>query len=492
MFKNFFLLAFVFLTTFFTSISFSQAPSSCFEIESLLVDGCDGANEGKNEMVIFQNGPNSMNVSDLRIDGAGATGVIQTSKWPNISNDFLGFCTDATATTKLDALNLAITQCGFLKEPTNGVLPAGAHVLIMTSTDFTAIPTYFENLSDTLYVIFQCAGNTSGHFTNFGASSERTFVITNTSTNCADTVIYDRGLLEQVDGVLGGEDGGSVGFSWSGTPNYFNNGCQAPLVPSSVTFQAPASICSGEFIDIVAVVDGSYSTLVWSGGNGSFSSTSNDSIRYTPTVTETGLITLNLKAFDPCGNMKIDEDVTFTIQTTVPIVITPIGSTSLCLGDSLKLVATGSLNYLWSTTESNDTILVKPVSDSTFSVIGSNGGCPTIDSIQVFVQFCDTTIIIIDSIPFALELPNIFTPNGDSINDFFVPIKFGGLKNINFTILNRWGVIMYESTNQIIKWDGNSQDGKEAYDGVYFYKMNFTEPIGGDKEIHGFLHLERK
>ena len=48
------------------------------------------------------------------------------------------------------------------------------------------------------------------------------------------------------------------------------------------------------------------------------------------------------------------------------------------------------------------------------------------------------------------------------------------------------------TTNQIIKWDGKSQDGKEVYDGVYFYKMNYTEPIGGDKEIHGFLHLERK
>ncbi|MES2588809.1 MAG: gliding motility-associated C-terminal domain-containing protein [Bacteroidota bacterium] len=479
----------VFLSVF-SGLSFSQG-SSCFQIESILVDGCDGGNESKNEMVLFQNGPNSMNVNDLRIDGASSNGVIQTGKWPTVSNDFLGFCTNGAATTKLNTLNAAITQCGFLKEPTNGVLPANAHILIMTSTDFTAIPSYFQNLSDTLYVIFQCDGNSIGHFTNFGAQGERTLVITNTVTNCADTVTYEKSLLIQEDGTLGSQDGGSVAFDNNGNANYFNNGCEAPIVPSSVSFVASTSICFGDFIDIIAQIDGSYSTLVWSGGTGTFSNTDNDSIRYTPTQNETGLVTLNLKAFDPCGNLKIDEDYSFTIAVPAPINITPQGSTSLCLGDSVVLVASGSLNYLWSTTESNDTIAVKPISDSTFILIGAlSNGCPTIDSIEIFVQVCIPPVI--DTVDFGLQFPNIFTPNADSKNDFYVPVAFTGVTNKGFVIINRWGEIMYETTDQIIKWDGKSQDGKEASEGVYFYKLLYNEPSKEDKILHGFLHLERK
>ena len=61
-----------------------------------------------------------------------------------------------------------------------------------------------------------------------------------------------------------------------------------------------------------------------------------------------------------------------------------------------------------------------------------------------------------------LEIPNIFTPNGDGINDVFLYGNAEG-KKIETKIFNRWG-------EKIVEWKGNSGwDGHGAHDGVYYY-----------------------
>jgi gliding motility-associated-like protein len=487
---RYFLFLFGFLTT---NLYFSQVPTNCFEIESILVDGCDGSNEGKNEMVIFHNGSNPTNVNDLRIDGAGANGTFQDNVWPNVSNNFLGFCTDANATAKLATLNQAITQCGFLREPVGGIIPAGYRVLLITSTDFTAIPDYFTNLTDTLYVIFQCAGNTQGHFTNFGTSSNRSLRIVNTATSCTDEITYDRSLLTKVDGTEGAEDGGSVGFEWDGTPNYFNNGCQLPLLPSSATISGDNSICPNETNQLIANISGLYSTIIWSGGTGTFDNTNSETVVYTPGNNETGLVTLNLKAFDPCGNQKIDEDFSFTINSLGTLNLISTVPNPICIGDSTLLVVSGGTTYTWSTNETNDSIVVFPVVNETISVESTINSCLVSTTIDLVVQTCNVPVVPIpDTTKIEIIFPNIFTPNGDLSNDFYTPISFSGVKNVNFSILNRWGAIMYETNTQDIKWDGKI-DGKEVSEGVYFYKIIYFEGISTEEKVkHGFLHLERK
>jgi gliding motility-associated-like protein len=66
-----------------------------------------------------------------------------------------------------------------------------------------------------------------------------------------------------------------------------------------------------------------------------------------------------------------------------------------------------------------------------------------------------------------LTVPNVFTPNGDGVNDvFFVNSK--GITEYNITIVNRWGNPVFESTDVNASWDGTS-DGKKCVDGTYFY-----------------------
>jgi len=77
------------------------------------------------------------------------------------------------------------------------------------------------------------------------------------------------------------------------------------------------------------------------------------------------------------------------------------------------------------------------------------------------------TVNVYDSL--IVHVPNVFTPNGDGVNDFF-SITTNLEVNANLVILNRWGEVVY-------RFEGNLQTGENklwntpATDGVYFYKL---------------------
>ncbi|MDW7692871.1 gliding motility-associated C-terminal domain-containing protein [Flammeovirgaceae bacterium SG7u.111] len=68
-------------------------------------------------------------------------------------------------------------------------------------------------------------------------------------------------------------------------------------------------------------------------------------------------------------------------------------------------------------------------------------------------------------------LPNVFTPNGDGVNDTFVPFKcVNFVKDVEIKISNRWGQEVFTQKGDIyINWDGTDQSGKKVGSGVYYY-----------------------
>jgi gliding motility-associated-like protein len=366
----------------FFSTNFSQTPTSCFEITSILVDGCDGGNEGKNEMVGLRIGPNPINVNDLRIDGSNASGNFVQNSWPN--NNFLGFCTTPQASANLQILNDAIVQCGQLLEPPGGILPAGSNVIIITSTDFTPIPSYFANLTETLYVVFQCAGNSAGHFVNFGsgAINTRTLIINHLPTSCSDTVTYNRTQLITSSGSLGAEDGGAVAFSFDGTPTYFNNGCQAPFTPAEVNVIGENNInngptaCVNGTINLIGIISGDYSSFSWSGGTGTFTNPTSLTTEYQLGPGDVGTVTVTLTVVAPC-NPNLTSSFQFSLDEpfTSPLTISPNGTVTLCNGASqLITVSGGSGTYSWSTGETSPAINISQT--GSYSVTSENA-CET-------------------------------------------------------------------------------------------------------------------
>jgi gliding motility-associated-like protein len=74
------------------------------------------------------------------------------------------------------------------------------------------------------------------------------------------------------------------------------------------------------------------------------------------------------------------------------------------------------------------------------------------------------------------SLPNVFTPNNDDINDHFKAFPFTSVESISLTIFNRWGRIVYETTDPYFEWDGkNQENNKDCSEGVYFYVCDVFE-----------------
>lgn len=76
-------------------------------------------------------------------------------------------------------------------------------------------------------------------------------------------------------------------------------------------------------------------------------------------------------------------------------------------------------------------------------------------------------VIIVDN-GFSIEIPNVFTPNNDGVNDLFT-IKSTGVKELTLEIFNRWGQKMYEFSGTKAAWDGVTGNGNDAPSGTYFY-----------------------
>jgi gliding motility-associated-like protein len=99
-----------------------------------------------------------------------------------------------------------------------------------------------------------------------------------------------------------------------------------------------------------------------------------------------------------------------------------------------------------------------------------------------------TTTIIVDMVSF-LTIPNVFTPNGDGVNDIFSlnPINIG---DISMTIYDRWGLKMYDtSTTGSLTWDGKTKGGVPVADGTYFYIIQAKGLDGKDFNFQGHVNV---
>jgi gliding motility-associated-like protein len=106
----------------------------------------------------------------------------------------------------------------------------------------------------------------------------------------------------------------------------------------------------------------------------------------------------------------------------------------------------------------------------------------------------DTTFIFVtvEDCPMPeVGTANVFSPNGDGFNDVFY-LDSKETSKVNLIILNRWGNKVYEFTGSSPAWNGKTQNGLDAEEGVYFYKYIATGLHGEKIEGHGFLHLIRQ
>jgi gliding motility-associated-like protein len=146
-------------------------------------------------------------------------------------------------------------------------------------------------------------------------------------------------------------------------------------------------------------------------------------------------------------------------------------------------------NFVWNfgngSLSSNNQNVSNPYNNPgvyTVTLTGENNGC---------FASASSTVTVFNFDPPIIEAPNVFSPNNDDVNDAWFFITFENVAEIDFVIVNRWGNVVFESNDLNLSWNGKTQNGSDAIDGVYFYKytiigLNSNEYVG-----HGHITLVR-
>jgi len=100
----------------------------------------------------------------------------------------------------------------------------------------------------------------------------------------------------------------------------------------------------------------------------------------------------------------------------------------------------------------------------TVKLVVSNIGLGCSDSARHTVTILDNCYI---------GVPTAFTPNGDGLNDYFQPHNAIKAANYHFSVYNRWGQMVFNSTNWQDKWDGKVA-GRYQTTGVYVWMLSYT------------------
>lgn len=105
----------------------------------------------------------------------------------------------------------------------------------------------------------------------------------------------------------------------------------------------------------------------------------------------------------------------------------------------------------------------------------------------------DTSMNYLFIEPFTLYAPNSFTPDGNQFNNQFIPIAYLPVVEWKMQIFNRWGNLVYETTDLYEGWDGTEPNGKMAQDGTYIWKVTYVscEPLTQERIETGHVNLLR-
>lgn len=160
-------------------------------------------------------------------------------------------------------------------------------------------------------------------------------------------------------------------------------------------------------------------------------------------------------------------------------------SDTISIGDTVTLNGGGASKYYWEppTGLSCDTCpnpTVNPTVTTVYTLVTtSKQGCTksTLVTVDVVIPCRD------------FYVPNVFTPNGDGINDtYYIKVEYMSLYDIS--IYNRWGQEVFHSNDPGAPWDGNIH-GSPAPAGVYYYIIRTTCDDGNSFRKTGYLQLIR-
>jgi gliding motility-associated-like protein len=218
------------------------------------------------------------------------------------------------------------------------------------------------------------------------------------------------------------------------------------------TFTPVSAICSGENINTLPTTSNNGITGTWSPV---INNTTTTNYTYTPTAGQ-------------CATTTI---LTISVNPNITPIFTPVSP--ICSGETLNALPTTSIEGItgtWSPSLNN-------TATSTYTFTPSAGQCATTTNLTINVRDGFTTFYA----------PNAFTPDGNGLNDNFIPICYGN-ENYNLKIFNRWGELIFETDDISIGWDGRNK-GNLIEDGTYLWIISYRSICRDKKNIKKIGHV---
>jgi gliding motility-associated-like protein len=210
-----------------------------------------------------------------------------------------------------------------------------------------------------------------------------------------------------------------------------------------------------------------------------------------------GTYNVTLRAEDPNTCNKFDD-------TTVTIIVSPRPAATTPPGSALSFTpnppqtntpvqffnsSTGANYYEWSfgdgefyNTANRDTTIRHTYNENTtynpLLIVTNRYGCKDTARTSLVARVSP-----------LLDVPNAFTPNGDGVNDY-VYVRGYGITQMTFRIYNRWGKLVFETTNRKQGWDGRYKGVLQPQD-VYAYVLDVTYTGGATYRKTGDITLLR-
>ncbi len=278
-----------------------------------------------------------------------------------------------------------------------------------------------------------------------------------------------------------------------------NRGCSADIIKTVTYFPVPNLIViapSSEkgcqpldvfFDNLSTPIDESYD-IQWNFGDGATGTDISPDHLYD----QPGVYTVSVDITSPIGCQT---------DTTFNGLIEVVGSPEAAFDYNPKLVTTfqRTVDFV---NQSQRERTVTWNFNNTFRTIEENPsftfrdtGLHIIQLVAIHESGCrDTVEARIDVIPqVTYYLPNAFTPNNDSNNDTYKGVGFfEGMQNFRMNIWNRWGEMIFESTDPDNGWNGlKNNTGEPAPNGVYVVTVQYIDPRGKPHELQGAATVVR-
>ncbi len=258
------------------------------------------------------------------------------------------------------------------------------------------------------------------------------------------------------------------------------------LISNSILLSDTISYCEGESktITVINSVPSLNFTYQWSPISIITGPTDQASVTTSTLVSQYLFVTISDGlgcTFEDSVWLDVHNIATIVVSATANPNMVPVGGTT-----TLTALPPG-VNYSWSPSEnlSNPSGQVTQAtinSDTEFTVLVSDGVCSNTAKITVTVYeyVCENPYIFI---------PNAFSPNGDNENDVLY-VRGAILEKVLLRVFNRWGEMVFETTDKDIGWDGTFK-GKLLDPDVYDYYLKAICVDGQEKIIKGNVTLMR-